>query len=118
MKNFTNKVAVITGAGSGMGRYLSILLAKAGANVAICEINPTTLAETEAMLKDYSVKVTSHIIDVADKAAIDVLPAQVIELHGHVDMVFNNAGVTVDCSFEDMSETDWDWVMNLSLIHI
>ncbi len=115
MKNFTNKVAVITGAGSGMGRYLSILLAKAGANVAICEINPTTLAETEAMLKDYSVKVTSHIIDVADKAAIDVLPAQVIELHGHVDMVFNNAGVTVDCSFEDMSETDWDWVMNINL---
>ena len=48
MKNFTNKVAVITGAGSGMGRYLAVLLAKAGANVAICEINPTTLAETEA----------------------------------------------------------------------
>ena len=56
MKNFTNKVAVVTGAGSGMGRYLAVLLAKAGANVAICEINPTTLVETEAMLKDFSVK--------------------------------------------------------------
>jgi 5,10-methylene-tetrahydrofolate dehydrogenase/methenyl tetrahydrofolate cyclohydrolase len=44
MKSFSKKVAVITGAGSGMGRYLAVLLAKAGANVAICEINPTTLA--------------------------------------------------------------------------
>ena len=48
MKSFSKKVAVITGAGSGMGRYLAVLLAKAGANVAICEINQTTLAETEA----------------------------------------------------------------------
>ena len=47
MKSFSTKVAVITGAGSGMGRYLAVLLAKAGADVAICEINQTTLAETE-----------------------------------------------------------------------
>ncbi|HAZ78583.1 MAG TPA: short-chain dehydrogenase, partial [Porticoccaceae bacterium] len=56
----------------------------------------TTLAETEEMVKAYPVKVSSHVLDVADKPAIDTLPAQVIELHGHVDMVFNNAGVTVD----------------------
>ncbi len=115
MQSFSEKVAVITGAGSGMGRYLAVLLAKAGANVAICEINPTTLAETEEMVKAYPVKVSSHVLDVADKPAIDTLPAQVIELHGHVDMVFNNAGVNVDSSFEDMSETDWDWVMNINL---
>ena len=115
MKSFSNKVAVITGAGSGMGRYLAVLLAKAGADVAICEINQTTLAETEKMIKAYPVNVSSHVLDVADKAAIEALPAQVIEQHGHVDMVFNNAGVTVDSSFEDMSETDWDWVMNINL---
>ena len=98
MKSFSNKVAVITGAGSGMGRYLAILMAKAGANVAICEINETTLAETHAMMADYAVNVSVHVLDVADKAAIDALPAQVIALHGHIDMVFNNAGVTFDCS--------------------
>jgi len=58
MKSFSNKVAVITGAGSGMGRYLAILLARAGANIAACEINKTSLAETVALLKDYQVKVT------------------------------------------------------------
>ena len=115
MKNFTNKVAVITGAGSGMGRYLAILLAQAGANIAACEINKTTLAETVAMLADYPVKVSSHILDVADKAAIEALPAKVIAEHGCVDLVFNNAGVTVDSTFEDLSESDWDWVFNINL---
>ena len=85
MKSFSTKVAVITGAGSGMGRYLAVLLAKAGADVAICEINQTTLAETEKMIKAYPVNVSSHVLDVADKAAIEALPAQVIEQHGHVD---------------------------------
>ena len=115
MQSFSGKVAVITGAGSGMGRYLAVLLAKAGANIAICEINPTTLAETEEMVKAYPVKVSSHVLDVADKAAIDGLPAQVIDEHGQVDLVFNNAGVTVDSPFEDMSEQDWDWVININL---
>ncbi|MDA0795902.1 MAG: SDR family NAD(P)-dependent oxidoreductase [Proteobacteria bacterium] len=115
MKSFSNKVAVITGAGSGMGRYLAILMAKAGANVAICEINETTLAETHTMMAGYGVNVSVHVLDVADKAAIEALPAQVIEQHGQVDLVFNNAGVTVDSTFEDMSETDWDWVMNINL---
>ena len=98
-----------------MGRYLAILLARAGANIAACEVNKTTLAETVAMLADYPVKVSSHLLDVADKAAIEALPEQVIAEHGCVDMVFNNAGVTVDSSFEDMSEDDWDWVFNINL---
>ncbi|MCS5595077.1 MAG: SDR family oxidoreductase [Porticoccaceae bacterium] len=115
MKSFANKVAVITGAGSGMGRYLAILLAKAGANVAICEINETTLAETHTMMADYGVNVSVHVLDVADKAAVEALPAEIIEQHGQVDLVFNNAGVTVDSPFEDMSEADWDWVMNINL---
>jgi len=115
MKNFSNKVAVVTGAGSGMGRYLAILLAKAGANVAICEINETTLAETHSMMADYGVNISVHLLDVADKVAIEALPAKVIEHHGQVDLVFNNAGVTVDSTFVDMPEADWDWVMNINL---
>jgi NAD(P)-dependent dehydrogenase (short-subunit alcohol dehydrogenase family) len=115
MKTLSNKVAAITGAGSGIGRYLAILLAKSGANIAACEINGAALAETVLMLRDYPVKVSSHLLDVGDKVAIEALPDQVIAEHGHVDLVFNNAGVTVDSTFEDMSETDWDWVMNINL---
>lgn len=98
-----------------MGRYLAVLLAKAGANIAACEINETTLTETLDLLKAYPVEVSSHTIDVADKVAIEALPEQVIAQHGHIDLVFNNAGVTVDSAFSDMPEADWDWVMNINL---
>ena len=115
MKNFAQKVAVVTGAGSGIGRYLAVLLARAGADVVICDINPDTLAETEAMLRRYNAAVTSIAVDMGDKAQVTALPEQVIARHGKVDLLFNNAGVTVGADFENMSEADWDWVMNINL---
>ena len=64
MKSFKEKVAVITGAGSGMGRYLAVLLAKDGADVCVCDVNEETLNETVAMLRKYNVSVSSHLLDV------------------------------------------------------
>ena len=64
MKSFKQKVAVITGAGSGMGRYLAVLLAKDGADVCVCDVNEETLNETVAMLRKYNVSVSSHLLDV------------------------------------------------------
>lgn len=115
MKTFSDKVAVITGAGSGIGRYLAVLLAKSGANIAACDINSTALADTVAMLSAYPVTVSSYSLDVADKTAIEALPQLVVAEHGHIDLVFNNAGVTVDATFAEMSEADWDWVLNINL---
>jgi NAD(P)-dependent dehydrogenase (short-subunit alcohol dehydrogenase family) len=114
MKTFKNKVAVITGAGSGMGRYLAILLAKDGADVCICDVNEQTLGETLAMLRKFNVSVSSHILDVSDKEAIEALPQKVIDQHGKVDLVFNNAGVTAGSHFQDMKEDNWDWVMGIN----
>jgi len=105
MKSFKEKVAVITGAGSGMGRYLAVLLAKDGADVVLCDVNETTLNETKEMLRKYNVSVSSHLLDVSDKDAIEALPEKVIEQHGKVDLVFNNARVTTGSHFKDMDET-------------
>ena len=115
MKHFSDKVAVITGAGSGIGRYLAVLLAKSGADIAVCDIDATGLASTVAMLNDYDVTVSSHVLDVADKKAIEALPQQIIAQQGHIDLLFNNAGVTVDATFQEMSQTDWDWVFDINL---
>ena len=114
MKSFKDKVAVITGAGSGMGRYLAVLLAKDGADVCVCDVNEETLQETVEMLRKYNVSVSSHLLDVSDKEAIEALPAKVIDQHGKVDMVFNNAGVTTGTHFKDMDENNWDWVMGIN----
>ena len=89
MKSFKQKVAVITGAGSGMGRYLAVLLAKDGADVCVCDVNEETLSETVAMLRKYNVSVSSHLLDVSDKELIEALPQKVIDQHGKVDLVFN-----------------------------
>ena len=97
-----------------MGRYLAILLAKDGADVCICDVNEETLSETLAMLRKFNVSVSSHILDVSDKKAIEALPQKVIDQHGKVDMVFNNAGVTAGSHFQDMKEDNWDWVMGIN----
>ena len=115
MKNFADKVAVITGSGSGMGRELAIELAKAGANIALVEWNEDTLNETADLLKNYNVGVSKHVIDVSDKEAVFGLPEKVIEEHGAVDMVFNNAGVALSQTIEDSTDEDWDWGLGILL---
>ena len=114
MKTFKDKVAVITGAGSGMGRYLAVLLAKDGADVCICDVNQETLDETAQMLRKYNVSVSSHLLDVSDKESIESLPKKVLDQHGKIDLVFNNAGVTTGSHFKDMEEENWDWVMGIN----
>ena len=97
-----------------MGRYLAILLAKDGADVVVCDVNEDTLNKTLEMLKQYNVSVSSHVLDVAIKEDIEALPGKVIEQHGKVDLVFNNAGVTTGGHFQDMDEKYWDWVMGVN----
>ena len=85
MKTFKNKVALITGAASGMGKYLAINLAKEGADVVICDVDESGLKETEKLIKAYNVGSSSLLLDVRDKKEVEELPTKIIENHGKID---------------------------------
>ena len=114
MRDFRNKVAAITGAGSGMGRALAIELAARGCHVAIADIGRDALNETESMLSRSGVSVSSHVVDVADRAAMEAFAAHVVRVHGKVNLVFNNAGVSVTNTVEKLSYDDFEWLMNIN----
>lgn len=106
------RTAVITGAGSGIGRGIAQALAKRGCNLALADINQTGIEETAALLPN--VKVSRHRIDVSDRDECLALPAAVLSEHGHVDVLFNNAGVAIGGTFEQVDETDFDWLMGIN----
>ncbi len=88
-----NKVIVVTGAGSGMGRALVLALLKRGARVAAADLNEATLNETYELAGAQRDKVSRHVLNVSDRAAVEALPAAVITAHGAVDGLINNAGI-------------------------
>lgn len=114
-KTDTSRVAVITGAGSGIGRSLALGLARRGAALALCEIDPARLAEVAAEARAAgSPRVSEHRLDVADAAAIAALPADVEAAHGRVTDLFNNAGVSVVGEFQKMTPADFEWLFGIN----
>ena len=112
---FKNKVAAITGAGSGMGRALAVALASKGCHVAISDVDTNGLDETQAQINSgSSVTVTSHELDVADKDQVEQFAADVVSEHGRVNMVFNNAGVSLTDTVEHMNYDDFKWLMDIN----
>lgn len=114
MKSFEGRVAAITGAGSGIGRALAEQLAGHGAHLALSDIDDTGLAETVRRCEGRGVKVTSAHLDVADRAAVDAWAEAVAAEHGKVNLIFNNAGVALGATVEDMSIEDMTWLMNIN----
>ena len=114
MKDFTGRVAAITGAGSGIGRALAVDLASRGAHLALCDIDEAGLAETVARCEGYGVKTTSQRVDVADRAAVEAWAERVVADHGKVNLVINNAGVALGATVESMRYEDFEWLMNIN----
>ena len=88
-----NKVIVITGGGNGIGRELVLNLLSKGASVAAVDINEAALQETAALVGDRKDKLSTHVVNITDRAAVEALPDQVIARHGAVDGLINNAGI-------------------------
>ena len=78
MKDFNNKVALITGAGSGIGRALALQLAEEGCNLALVDWNNETLEETKSLLSSKNISVSTHNFDLRDKDRINELPDKIV----------------------------------------
>lgn len=114
MKKLSNKVAAITGAGSGIGQALALNLAQQGCHLALSDINKKGLDETLRLLKGYSVTVTQQTLDVTDKDAVFAWADQVVKDHGRVNMIFNNAGVALSGTVQSLSIEDYKWIMDIN----
>ncbi|CAN5578631.1 SDR family oxidoreductase [soil metagenome] len=118
MKDFSDKVAAITGAASGMGRTLSIELARRGCHLAISDVDETGLAQTVTMAAKHGVSITSQRLDVADRADVEAWAGQVVADHGKVNLVFNNAGVALGATVDGMSYDDFDWLIGINFLGV
>lgn len=114
MKSFENKVAAITGAGSGIGRELAIELGRRKCHLALSDVNEDGLQETVEQVQLSGVRVTSQKVDVADRQAVYAWADQVVEDHGKANLIFNNAGVALASTVEGMSYGDFEWLMDVN----
>jgi 3-oxoacyl-[acyl-carrier protein] reductase len=113
---FENQIAVVTGAGRGIGHAIAVRLAKDGAHVACVsrtEANAKRTADEINATRPDTAK--AYVVDVADHAAVQKVGAQILNDFGKIDILVNNAGVTRDGLSMRMSIEDWDTVINTNL---
>ena len=114
MKSFDDKVVVLTGAGSGIGRALAVNLAGRRARLALSDVNEAGLAETVELAKQAGAReIKEDKLDVADREAFTTYAEGVIAHFGQVNVVINNAGVALSGRVNDLDWEDIDWIMGI-----
>lgn len=114
MKDFKNKVAVITGGGGGVGSALAHALASRGCHLALVDISEPALEKVAAELVGKGVEVSTHVVDISSKEQMAALATTVVERHGKVNILVNNAGITLQKSFETHTIEDWEKIVGIN----
>ena len=115
MKTLDGKVVAITGAGSGIGRALSVEAARRGALLALSDLDAHGLAETVAMVVDtFDAEVHCLVVDVASRAAVEDWADTVVERFGRVNVLVNNAGVSLTGEVADLEVEDMEWIVDVN----
>ena len=113
--DLTGRVALVTGASKGLGRAMSIGLAKAGASLALCARDRAGLAETKAAVEAHGVRAETFELDVLRSASVRAAVAAAVKAFGHLDVLVNNAGVNVRKPTLELAEEEWDLVVGTNL---
>jgi 3-oxoacyl-[acyl-carrier protein] reductase len=115
MSQFANQVAVITGAGRGIGRAIALKFAAEGADVVCVSRTAENSEKVASEARALGRKAWAHAVDVSDAAAVAAAGEKILGEAGRVDILVNNAGVTRDGLLMRMSEADWDTVLDTNL---
>tara|TARA_B100000767_G_C19659821_1_gene490473 strand:- start:235 stop:1077 length:843 start_codon:yes stop_codon:yes gene_type:complete len=115
MKDLNNKVAVVTGAGSGIGRGLAQHAANAGMRLVLADINEEGLNETLSLVKSCGVEAIARVTDVSSLDEVENLASQTYETFQNCHLLFNNAGVLGPAGLGEVSREMYDWLININL---
>ncbi len=118
MLNLRGKVVVVTGAAGGIGEALARSLSARGAELALVDIDKARLAEIAEELESPGQHLSTHVADVSDRERMRSLPGEVVAAHGCVDVLINNAGVSVGAMFADHSIEDAEWLLQINLMGV
>ena len=109
------KVVIVTGAGRGIGREPAFLLSNQGAQVAVCDRDPAAVEEVSRQIVRAGGESSAHAVDVTQRATVDEMVRQVKERFGRIDVLINNAGITMDATLAKMTEEQFDTVIDVNL---
>jgi 3-oxoacyl-[acyl-carrier protein] reductase len=112
---FLGKVAIVTGAGAGIGKAVALALAENGADVVVNSIGGVRAEQVAANIKALGRRSLAFAADVSKAVEVQGIVEKTVEEFGTVDILVNNAGVSTPLLIDDMTEKDWDWVVNTNL---
>jgi 3-oxoacyl-[acyl-carrier protein] reductase len=115
MADLQGRIALVTGAAQGIGRAIALELARAGATLALADINEVKLAQVAAEIEAAGGQAAAFRIDVSNEESIDAGAKAVLERFGKVEILVNNAGITRDGLMLRMKRADWDLVLDINL---
>ncbi|SHG62638.1 3-oxoacyl-[acyl-carrier-protein] reductase [Thermosyntropha lipolytica DSM 11003] len=110
-----DKVAIVTGAGKGIGYAIAKRFGEEGAKLVICDIDEASILKTAEELKTLGAEVLAFKVDVRNRTDVDNMVKEAVDKFGTIDILVNNAGITRDAMFHKMKEEDWDMVLDVNL---